>query len=120
MSDYKYDRRQSGRTTKCLMAACKRAAATRSQVVYVMPSIDVARFSASLLAKIDPTGRYDATNYIFKLGGGGEVCLITISRPAVKGPDLSVKGYGVEAVFFDHEAVRLLHNKVISEFHKYD
>jgi len=119
MSDLKYDNRRSGRTSKMLLAAAKHAASVGSKAYVVLATGDMSQIGP-ILAKIDPRGAWCQHDRTFLLSDGGKMVFCTMKNPNVKMDGLFLTGAPEGSVFFDHEAVRLAHNRIISEFHRYD
>lgn len=53
-------------------------------------------------------------------GKGSRIQFITVDNQLVDARDLSLRGIKEEHVFWDHEAVRQFHNRVIGKYHEYD
>lgn len=115
----KYDRRQSGRTTKMLMAAL-RLAKDGVEVIVVLENQDKVRNHVAFLTSQDYGGIY--TNHKGYTTGGrkGLIQFRSMSNPDVNLKTLQIKGIRPENIFWDHEVVRLTHNRIIQEFHRYD
>lgn len=118
----KWDNRRSGRTTKMLLAALKRARDTGRTVVCVVPSAEVKEIRTHALVFIaqDYGGIWDARVNEYKTHSGGRIYLMPMRNGAVNLKTLHVDRFDPEDVFWDHEVIRQGHNRILQEFHRYD
>lgn len=115
----KYDNRQSGRTTKAIMAACRWAAENAATATFVLHSGAIMPYIGGVIRRVDPNGHYENETKTYHLSDGGKVQFTTMKNRAVRMDILSINHVAPDSVFFDHEAIRVAHNRILQEFHRY-
>lgn len=111
------DNRQSGRTTK-MLAAAMRHCYDGSPSFVVLPR-GLWEYCVPILRDLGATYIGQAPR-VADFGKGSRIQFITIDNGAVIGKDLALRGIKEEHVFWDHEAIRQLHNRAIGKYHEYD
>lgn len=113
----RWDNRRSGRTTRMLAAAMRRCFSDRVSIVVLARGdfehvIPILRdLGATYVCKTRRLAKFgeDSTMY-FKVPNDKDV----ISEAFL------IQGYREEATFWDHEAVRQAHNRILMKYHEYD
>lgn len=116
--DAKYDKRQSGRTHRMVVAAFRRAYLGKS-VYVVVANKQILNYVAPMLKELG--AKIHGNTFSASVGEGpkkGTIYFLSRSNAEVCG--LCVKGVAPEDVFFDHEYVHDSYEKVLAEYHKYD
>lgn len=116
----KWDNRQSGRTTKMMLAALRRSVETGRSVICVVPSVEDVRPTIDFLASQHYGGLSNHKLCLFKTHGGASVYIMPMRNQAVRLNTLHVSGYSDEDVFWDHDVVKQALNRILQEFHRYD
>lgn len=117
----RWDKRRTGRTIKMLAAAFAKAF-HGERVVVVLEDMDKFDYCLGPLKDMGIT-RISVANHMVMVGNGhgsGTICFTWLgAEPLVPGT-FEVKGWHPDNVFWDHEAVRRLHNHILMRFHEYD
>jgi hypothetical protein len=103
-----------------LLAALKRARETGRSVCVVVPDFEVVRPCALVLSAQDYGGIWNAKLCEYKTHSDVKIYLMPMKNQAVRLSTLHVANFSDEDVFWDHEVVRVAHNRALQEFHRYD
>lgn len=112
------DNRRSGRTTRMLAAAFRRAF-DGNHVFVVMHDGYVTDYMIAILRDLGVAG-WDRRTGSGRIGAGSSVTLIPMHSNKVDTATLLLDGVAEENVFWDHEAVRRAHNRILSKYHEWD
>lgn len=113
----RWNNRRSGRTTKMLAAAMRQCYDGGTSVV-VLPRGD--------FEKAIPILKDLGATYICKFrrfaefGKDSKIVFMVPQDKDVDTDNLEVRGFREQYTFWDHEAVRQAHNRVIMKYHEYD